>query len=282
MAGIAREAAALHAGVAAGVQQQLQALSERVAQTFEQRTAALLQAVDAAQLKLQAALAAQDQQRLAAWTETLDTRADALLREWQAQAAGTVAEVQRLVQAAAEAPRAAAEVMAELRQKLSDSLVRDNAALQERQQLMQTLGTLLDALNRASAEQRGAIDALVASSAGLLEQAGQRLAEQADAQRAQVGSAAAQLAAGAVEVASLGEAFGAAVELFGRSNDQLMAQLQRIESGLGRSLERSDEQLAYYVAQAREVIDLSIMSQKQIVEDLQRLSRERAPALGEA
>jgi hypothetical protein len=35
---------------------------------------------------------------------------------------------------------------------------------------------------------------------------------------------------------------------------------------------RSDEQLAYYVAQAREVIDLSLLSQKQIVEDLQRLA----------
>ena len=39
---------------------------------------------------------------------------------------------------------------------------------------------------------------------------------------------------------------------------------------------RSDEQLAYYVAQAREVIDLSLTSQQQIVGDLQRLARERA------
>ena len=34
---------------------------------------------------------------------------------------------------------------------------------------------------------------------------------------------------------------------------------------------RSDEQLAYYVAQAREVIDLSISAQQGIVEDLRRL-----------
>jgi hypothetical protein len=34
---------------------------------------------------------------------------------------------------------------------------------------------------------------------------------------------------------------------------------------------RSDEQLAYYVAQAREIIDLSLMSQRQIVDDLQQL-----------
>jgi hypothetical protein len=36
-----------------------------------------------------------------------------------------------------------------------------------------------------------------------------------------------------------------------------MAQLQRIESALGHSMARSDEQLAYYVAQAREIIDLT-------------------------
>jgi hypothetical protein len=41
-----------------------------------------------------------------------------------------------------------------------------------------------------------------------------------------------------------------------------MESLQRIEDTLGRSMERSDEQLAYYVAQAREVIDLSISSQQ--------------------
>ena len=86
-----------------------------------------------------------------------------------------------------------------------------------------------------------------------------------------LGAVAAQVTGSAVEVASLGEAFGAAVHLFGESNDKLAAQLQRIEAALEKSLTRSDEQLAYYVAQAREVIDLSMLSQKQILEDLQRV-----------
>ena len=93
---------------------------------------------------------------------------------------------------------------------------------------------------------------------------------------------AAQVTGSAVEVASLGEAFGAAVHLFGESNDKLVAHLQRIESALDKSLTRSDEQLAYYVAQAREVIDLSMLSQKQILEDLQRLGDQRALAGTEA
>lgn len=56
-----------------------------------------------------------------------------------------------------------------------------------------------------------------------------------------------------------------------------MTHLQQIEAALEKSLARSDEQLAYYVAQAREVIDLSMMSQKQIVEELQQLAGQRAP-----
>ena len=92
-------------------------------------------------------------------------------------------------------------------------------------------------------------------------------------------SAAAQVAAGAVDVASLGEAFGAAAEGFAHSSDKLMAHLQRVDETLGKAIARSDEQLAYYVAQAREVIDLSLASQKQIVEDLQRIAGRRA-ALG--
>ncbi len=89
---------------------------------------------------------------------------------------------------------------------------------------------------------------------------------------------AAQVTGSAIEVASLGDAFGAAVQAFGASNETLVSHLERIEAALDKSLSRSDEQLAYYVAQAREVIDLSMMSQKQIVEDLQHLAQQRGNA----
>jgi hypothetical protein len=45
-------------------------------------------------------------------------------------------------------------------------------------------------------------------------------------------------------------------------------------------MSRSDEQLAYYVAQAREVIDLSISAQQGIVEDLRRLHSARQCGAG--
>jgi hypothetical protein len=256
---------------------------------------------------LQAELASRDQQRLAAWTETLSSMAATLSREWeqagtrtatrqqevcdtlaqtardisaqtQAHASNTIAEISQLVQAASEAPKAAAEVVAELRQKLSESMARDTAMLEERSRLLATVETLLDAVNHASTEQRSAVDALVTTTADLLDRVGTQFSDKVELETSKLGTVAAQVTGSAVEVASLGDAFGAAVHVFGESNDKLVTHLQRIEAALDKSLARSDEQLAYYVAQAREVIDLSMMSQKQIVEDLQRLAGKRASA----
>ncbi|SOZ19239.1 putative transmembrane protein, DUF802 [Cupriavidus taiwanensis] len=256
---------------------------------------------------LQAELVARDAQRLAAWTETLGTMAASLRGEWeqasahatarqqqicetlavtardmaaqaQAQVTGTVAEVSRLLQAASEAPRAAAEVIAQLREKLTEGMARDHAMLEERSRMMETLGTLLDAVNHASTEQRTAVDTLVATTADLLERVGGRFTDKVEGETGKLADIAAQVTGSAVEVASLGEAFGVAVQLFSESNGKLIDHLQRIEAALDKSMTRSDEQLAYYVAQAREVVDLSMLSQKQILEDLQQRAARPAPS----
>lgn len=284
--------------------QHQQALTAAAA-TFETHSASLLQQVDSSHTDLQTALATQDARRLAAWTDSLTTMATALREDWaqtgaettrqqqaicdtlaatadtiaaqtQAHASETIAGISRLVDTASEAPRAAAQVIAELRQSLSDSMVRDTAMLEERTQMLSTLDTLLSAVNHASSEQRAAIDALVATSAELLERVGTRFTDHITAETGKLDGVAATLSVGAVEVASLGEAFGAAVAVFGESNLQLATRLQGIEEALEKSLARSDEQLAYYVAQAREVVDLSVLSQKQIIEELQQLGAPRA------
>jgi hypothetical protein len=283
---------------------QEQALSAVTAK-FEQHAATLLRTVDESHATLQSSLASSDEARLSAWRESVDSMSTALRDHWdgaamqaserqqaicdtlertanaitaqtQAQARDTIDEIARLVQAASEAPRAAAEVVAELRQKLSDSMVRDTAMLEERSRLLATLETLLGAVNHASTQQRGAIDALVSTSADLLERVGTRFTDRVESEANRLDGIAAQVTRGAVEVASLGDAFGASVQAFGESNEKLVAHLQRIEGALDKSLARSDEQLAYYVAQAREVIDLSMLSQRQIMEDLQQLAERRA------
>lgn len=258
---------------------------------LEAQAATLLQRVGEAHATWDAALATRERERMAAFHEGLTAATQALQREQQqisqtlahtaqavtgqaeAQARATIDEVARLVQAASEAPRAAAEVIGSLRSALSDSLARDNAALEERTRLLGTLGGLLDAVNHASTEQRQAVDALVRSATEVLGHAGQRLSDTVDVQAQALQSVAAQLSGSAAQVGTLGEGFGAAVDRFGSASEHITAQLQRIEAALGQTLTRSDEQLAYYVAQAREIVDLTLGSQKQVIDDLQKLAR---------
>jgi len=85
-----------------------------------------------------------------------------------------------------------------------------------------------------------------------------------------------------VDVASLSDAFGFAVNSFNDANEKLISNLQKIEGALDKSMLRSDEQLAYYVAQAREIIDLSTLSQKEIFEELRQLAGRQALLAAEA
>jgi len=296
------DALAKHEQASGSLVQALEQTQTRLADTFAQRSAALLADLHTGQTAWQAEWAAGEQTRQARFTDALAALAGKLEAHWQQhgdatlaqqetitrtlgdtardlvaahqrQAETTIAEVTRLMQTAAEAPKAAAEVIGQLRHELSASMARDNSLLEERSRIMETLGALLDAINHASTEQRSAIDALVASSADLLERAGSQFAAKVESEAGKLVEIGASITGGALDVASLGEAFGAAVKLFAESNDKMMAALQRIEGGLAKSLTRSDEQLAYYVAQAREIIDLSILSQKKMVDDLQRVAQ---------
>ncbi len=229
---------------------------------------------------------------LAALREAEDRRGEAAvgrLGELQAAVAqhlatlGTALEapLSRLLATASEVPQAAAAIIAKLREEMSQLAERDNLALQERTALMAQLGTLLQSVNQAAGEQRAAIEALVASASQVLERAGSQFAQALQAQAGQAADAAAHVGASAVELASLAEAFGHSVQGFQAGNDKLVDSLQRIEASINRSTARSDEQLAYYVAQAREVIDLSIASQQGLVDHLRQLQGRPAPALAE-
>jgi len=177
----------------------------------------------------------------------------------------------RLLQTAAEVPRAAAQVIAQLREEMSHLTERDNLALQERATLIEGLGALLQVVHLATGEQRAAIETLVTSASGTLEQVGRQFADTLGIQTTRTEAAAAQVAGSAIDLASLGEAFAHGAALFSASNEKLAESLDRVEGAIGQSMTRSDEQLAYYVAQAREVIDLSIGAQQGIVQDLRRL-----------
>lgn len=191
------------------------------------------------------------------------------------------APITRLLQTASEAPRAAAEVIRELRQEMSRLAERDRDTLHERGELMQQIGSLLQNVQQTTAQQRDAIESLVASATTVLNETGARFAQTLQAQAGRADEQQLQMAAGASALSGLGAAFGQGVQQFNQTSEQLVDSLQQLQAAISQSMVRSDEQLAYYVAQAREVVDLSISAQQGIVEDLRQLRSVR-PATARA
>lgn len=180
----------------------------------------------------------------------------------------------RLIETASAAPQAAAEVIAQLRAEISKNLARDNELLEERQRIMQQLSALSTSMEQAATAQRQAMEHMVSASAGMLQQVADGFAGDIDKRSSQLGDMVELFSASAAELAALGDSFTSAVAQFGDSNQQMMTQLGEIGSALQQAGERSDEQLGYYVAQAREIIDHNLLAQQEILDTLRRLGRD--------
>lgn len=181
----------------------------------------------------------------------------------------------RLIQTASETPRAAAEVIGQLRHEISNTIERDNALLEERRRTLEQLDTLSSSVEQASTGQREAIESLVTSSASVLQDVSTRFNDHVGTELSKMTDVAEHFAGSATQMSSLGDAFTLAVNLFNESNNSLMENLNRIETSMDSSTSRSDEQMGYYVAQAREIIDQSMLSQRELFEELRELGLER-------
>jgi hypothetical protein len=204
----------------------------------------------------------------ATWTQQQQARMDQLTGLWRTELAASRQEESARGEAAATRISA---LTTQLRTEMSRLEERDTAALGERHQLMERLHALLESAEATTRGQRAAIDTLIASASGTLAEVQQKFSQTLALQADKAESLAAHVGGSAVELSSLGGSFQQAVELFVQQSEQLVRGLQGVEAAVTQSLERSDEQLAYYVGQAREVIDLSLSAQKAVVEDLRSL-----------
>jgi hypothetical protein len=191
------------------------------------------------------------------------------------------APMTRLIETASETPRAAAEVIGQLRHEISNTVERDNQLLEERRQVMEQLNTLSASLEQASAGQREAVEQLVNASTDMLQEVGTRFSGQVESELAGMSEIMVNFSGSASEMASLGEAFSLAVTLYNESNTQLIERLEHIEASMEKSTSRSDEQMGYYVAQAREILDQSLLSQREVFEELQQLGQQEHPTPAE-
>jgi hypothetical protein len=225
------------------------------------------------------ALRDEEARRGDAAVEQLKTLSTDVAEHLQNLGNGLEVPMTRLIETASETPRAAAEVISQLRAEMSNTMERDNQLLIEREQIFERLTTVTTALQQSSAEQNETLQTLLTTSADTLKEIGARFGEQVDTETTRLADTVDHFSGSAVELASLGDSFGTAVEHFSQSNRDVSEMLTQIEGALQTSTQRSDEQMAYYVVQAREIIDHTILSQQEVIEQLRQLGRA-TPTVG--
>ncbi len=170
-------------------------------------------------------------------------RIDARLVEHLAQWGTSLqAPLSDLMQVASQSSQTAAELIGSLRQRVEDSMARDHELLQERTRTLAQLS-----------------------------QVSQVWGEQVQAQGQQWRDLSAQIQAASLDVAQLGASFAQSVETWRQTQERTMTQLGDLQQSLAEASSRSDDQLAYYIAQAREVVELSLSAQQPLLEALERV-----------
>lgn len=211
-----------------------------------------------------------EQQRGQAAIDRLEQLQESSAKQLSMLGESLEAPLSRLMETASEAPKAAAELIGQLRQEISKNIERDNELLKEREQTFSQMEQLSASLEENARLQREAVQSMLQGSseqmANVADAFEKRIAEESAGLTEQI----AQFSATASELSVLGEVFGEAVTQFGSANEQLMAQLSNIETALVGASERSDEQMGYYLAQAREIIDHNLNTQQEILERLQQ------------
>lgn len=207
--------------------------------------------------------------------ERLDTLQHSAARQLATLGQALEAPMARLIDTASQAPAAATRVIEQLRTEMTRASERDNTLLEERQRIIGELDALLATQRETTRTQQNAIETLIHDSGQILGQVGATLSAQIQTQAERLDQATAEITGSGHDIASLSDAFATAVQQFGESNRTLVDSLTRVETALAKAGTRSDEQLAYYVEQAREVIDLSLSAQKEVLDTLGTLDRSR-------
>ena len=163
--------------------------------------------------------------------------------------------------------------VATVRKEASDALQRDEALLQSQRELVTGLQATAGALAQDSAAYRSTLDEFAQQTATALDATALQFASTVGQEADRLAGGGGQFAAGAQGLTALGDALGSAVAQFDAVAQGLSTTLQQLAQGMEEAAGRSDEQLAYYVAQAREVIDHSALAQQKLLDQLREISR---------
>jgi len=184
---------------------------------------------------------------------------------------GLGTSLNEVVESASAAPKIAAEVMGQMQARLEDQMKRENTLIADRTELFDGLAEIAVKLNEAAIGHEAAITLMTEAGNAQLEKVGEETQTRLESALKEVTDASQLIAVGGHELSAMTEMFTIAVDEYRNSNERLLGGLDRIEEALGRAGERSDQQLNLYVSQAREIIDQSMLSQKEVFDELKHL-----------
>jgi hypothetical protein len=187
---------------------------------------------------------------------------DVLENRFAAMTESLQTSMSELITVTTGASQANAELLSQLEQQVSEHRQRDNALLAERKQLMEELAALSEGLRNSTELQQQIMEQV-------LEQSGENLIELGNSVGQQLSQSGEQLSGAAVELSTLSHAFADAVGGFKTSTEEMQTVMAGIADTMASAGERSDEQMGYYVSQAREIIDHNLMTQQAILERLE-------------
>lgn len=203
------------------------------------------------------------------WSSALDVQRQAN-GQFLADMGGAIATIQ------GEFATSAGQLVASverLQHTAAANVERETGLHREQQALAAELASLTEAVKASVARQQSAVDDLTTNAARLLDEVGSRVDQRVATETGKLAEVADYFATSSLELASLGDALTQVVGGFAAANEQLMHAAAQLEAAIGASAERSDEQMGYYVSQAREVIDHSVLAQQHLIEQMRQLTR---------
>lgn len=243
-------------------QQRFHDTHERFQQTFQQTTSAQFEALSRSVVNALEQVVERTTAQAAEQVQPVVSAAMTRLNEQTTAALNTLKD---------ETGAVVHELQAE-RKRLSEQ---DNALLAERQRLFDALEGALEAHSGRAEQQHQAVDALIARTTDTLANATDQFQALLTEQSQRLSGLSDEMTGSSQEVGALSDAFKTALEQFSGAHSQICQSLADVQKALDQAGQRHDEQLAYYVAQAREVLDLSVSAQQDV---LGAISRQPAPA----
>lgn len=196
---------------------------------------------------------------------------DVVREQLEILGAGLGNSLNDVIESAAVAPQVAADVLSQVQSRLEEQMKRENALVEDRSDLFSGLEQIASKLHEAASGHEAAIASMTEAGNTQIQKVAAETSGKLDSALKDVTEASQLIAVGGHELSAMTEMFTVAVDEYRNSNEKLLGGLDRIEDALGRAGERSDQQLNLYVSQAREIIDQSMLSQKEVFDELKHL-----------